>query len=395
MKVTRIGSYNTVILNASDLLSKHYSPEVPDLSKLTQIGPRLVTKAAEKKLIAPPYSMKKLCDLMDSDEYHSGCIDAICNSAIMKVECSNTNVAAWLKAAQYPSCEDESTLLSELLRFYLACGNGFLIKMRSAQGAWVGLERLLPSETAIIERYNDFGFFAPDYVQTQNSKKKDFPYADIIHLKKSTHRSNAWGLACLPIALNLEILAEIKTFDYNNFANGLLIDYFIIVEGGSLRDGVVVDEDGNEVIQDAFTQIQTALTEAKGTDKAHSAVLIESESREVKIKLEPLRQSSPDGGFTLLKKDLREGIFAYHRVPPRVVSQLVAGQLGGDNNSDMILFYNFVIKPLQARLALALANEFNFENPTWKVSPQDFNFGDITEATREADTSLFMQNRNF
>ncbi|MFA5671839.1 MAG: hypothetical protein WC922_05230, partial [Synergistaceae bacterium] len=267
-------------------------------------------------------------------------------------------------------------------------------KMRNAQGQWMGLERMLPSEVQIVENYDEFGFFRPNYIQVKNNQKKDFAYADIIHIKKSTHKSNAWGLACLPIAINVEILSEIKTFDYNNFKNGLMIDYFVIVEGGTLRDGTVTDEQGNEVLTDAYTEIEKALTEVKGNAKSHSTVLIESESRDVKIRLEPLRQQDREGGFINLKKDLREGIFAYHRVPARIVSQLIPGQLGGDNKSDMLMFYHFVVKPLQNRLALTLAIEFNYEFG-WNLTPDDFNFGNLTEKLQSADDQLFMHNRSF
>ena len=394
MRVMRIGAYNLAISSASDLLETKYKPEPIDLSKYQRIGKQLVSKAAEtKKVVSQPYSISKLLNLLDTDEYHSGCIDALTMATIMQFECKNSQVKSWMEAAEFPACEDQTTILAELMKFYLACGNGFLIKMRNAQGQWMGLERMLPSEVQIVENYDEFGFFKPNYIQVKNNQKKDFAYEDIIHVKKSTHRSNAWGLACLPIAINIEILGEIKTFDYNNFKNGLMIDYFVIVEGGTLRDGTVTDEQGNEVLTDAYTEIEKALTEVKGNAKSHSTVLIESESRDVKIRLEPLRQQDREGGFLGLKKDLREGILAYHRVPARIVSQLIPGQLGGENSSDMRMFYQFVVRPLQNRLALALANEFNFDFG-WSVKPDDFNFGNLTEVLQTADEQLFMQNRN-
>ena len=394
MRVMRLGAYNLAISSATDLLETKYKPDPIDLSKCTRIGKQLVSKAAEtKKVVSQPYSMSKLLNLLDTDEYHSGCIDALTMATIMQFDCKNSQVKSWMEAAEFPACEDQTTILAELMKFYLACGNGFLIKMRNAQGEWIGLERMLPSEVQIVENYDEFGFFKPNYIQVKNNQKKDFAYEDIIHVKKSTHRSNAWGLACLPIAINIEILGEIKTFDYNNFKNGLMIDYFVIVEGGTLRDGTVTDEAGNEVLTDAYTEIEKALTEVKGNAKSHSTVLIESESRDVKIRLEPLRQQDREGGFLGLKKDLREGILAYHRVPARIVSQLIPGQLGGDNSSDMLMFYQFVVRPLQNRLALALANEFNFDFG-WEVKPEDFNFGDLTEVLQTADEQLFMQNRN-
>ena len=395
MRVMRLGGYNLAISSVSDLIESKYKPEAIDLSKCQRLGKQLISKAAEtKKTVMAPYSMSKLLNLLDMDEYHSGCIDALSMATVMQFECKNKQVAAWMEAAEFPACEDQTTILAEMIKFYLACGNGFLIKMRNPQGQWMGLERMLPSEVHIVENYDKFGFFRPDYIQVKNNQKKDFAYADIVHIKKSTHRSNAWGLACLPIAINIEILGEIKIFDYNNFKNGLMIDYFVIVEGGTLRDGTVTDEQGNEVLTDAYTEIEKALTEVKGNAKSHSTVLIESESRDVKIRLEPLRQQDREGGFLGLKKDLREGILAYHRVPARIVSQLIPGQLGGDNSSDMRMFYQFVVRPLQNRLALALANEFNFEFG-WNVKPEDFNFGNLTEVLQTADEQLFMQTRNF
>ena len=394
MRVMRLSGYNLAISSVSDLIENKYKPEAIDLSKCQRLGKQLISKAAEtKKTVMAPYSMSKLLNLLDMDEYHSGCIDALSMATVMQFECKNKQVAAWMEAAEFPACEDQTTILAEMIKFYLACGNGFLIKMRNPQGDWMGLERMLPSEVQIVENYDKFGFFRPDYIQVKNNQKKDFAYADIIHIKKSTHKSNAWGLACLPIAINIEILGEIKIFDYNNFKNGLMIDYFVIVEGGTLRDGTVTDEQGNEVLTDAYTEIEKALTEVKGNAKSHSTVLIESESRDVKIRLEPLRQQDREGGFLSLKKDLREGILAYHRVPARIVSQLIPGQLGGDNRSDMAMFYQFVVRPLQNRLALALANEFNFDFG-WSVKPEDFNFGNLTEVLQTADEQLFMQNRN-
>ena len=395
MRVMRLGGYNLAISSASELLETKYKPEPIDISKCSRVGKQLISKAAEtKKVVSQPYSMGNLLNLLDTDEYHSGCVDALSMATVMEFGCKNSQVKSWMEAAEFPACEDQTTILAEMIKFYLACGNGFLIKMRNAQGQWMGLERMLPSEVQIVENYDEFGFFRPNYIQVKNNQKKDFAYADIIHIKKSTHKSNAWGLACLPIAINVEILSEIKTFDYNNFKNGLMIDYFVIVEGGALRDGTVTDEQGNEVLTDAYTEIEKALTEVKGNAKSHSTVLIESESRDVKIHLEPLRQQDREGGFLSLKKDLREGIFAYHRVPARIVSQLIPGQLGGDNKSDMRMFYQFVVRPLQNRLALALANEFNFDFG-WSVKPDDFNFGDLTQAIQSADDQLFMQNRSF
>jgi capsid portal protein len=393
MKVMRIGSGNVGISDASELLETKYREEPVDLEKLTLVGSAVISKAESKrKTVAAPYSMAKLLNMLDVDEYHAGCVEAIVMASVMQFSCKNANVTAWLNAAEFPANEDPATILSGLAKHYLACGNGFLIKMRNAKGEWVGLERLLPNETQIIEAFDGFGFFRPDFVQVKLGQKREFANADIIHFKRFTHRSNAWGLSCLPIAINIEILSEIKTFDYNNFKNGLMIDYFIIVEGGTLRDGTVTDEQGNQVVTDAYAEIEKALIEVKGNLKSHSTVLIESENKDVRIRLEPLRQQEREGGFLALKKDLREGIFAYHRVPARVVSQLIPGQLGGDNRSDMVMFHHFVVQPIQRRLALILSKEFQREFG-WSVKPDEFEFGDLSTVYQDADERLFLQQK--
>lgn len=393
MRIMQIGGNRLGFLSTDEMIEERYRAEHINIDKAEQVGRRIVSKEAQQRIVAPPYSMLKLLNLLDKDEYHWGCVDAICMGTVMQATCKNEDVKKWLEIAEYPACEDESTILAEMLKFYLACGNGLLIKMRNTRGEWIGLERLLPSEVLIVEAYDEYGFFKPNYIQVRNNQRRDYRYGDIVHIKKSTHRSNAWGLACLPIAVNLEILGEIKTFDFNNFKNGLMIDYFVIVEGGTLREGAVIDEAGNEVITDAYTEIERALTEVKGNAKSHSTVLIESESRDVKIRLEPLRQQDREGGFLSLKKDLREGVFAYHRVPPRVVSQLVSGQLGGDNNSDMQLFNNFVVRPLQKRLALTLSYEFHYEFG-WRVDPADWEFGQLMDELKTGDERLFDSLRN-
>ena len=53
-----------------------------------------------------------------------------------------------------------------------------------------------------------------------------------------------------------------------------MIDYFVIVEGGTLRTEPSLTS-SNEVLTDAYTEIEKALTEVKGNAKSHSTVLIE------------------------------------------------------------------------------------------------------------------------
>ena len=211
MRVQRIGGFNIGIVSSEDLLKKNYSPEPVNLDSYKWQGRRRLSKSCEKKrVILAPYSMANLLKLIDKDEYHSGCITSKVNTCLMQFEVKNTSLKSWLTSAQYQGNDDILLTVEELLKYYLACGNGFVIKMRNASGQWVGLERLLPTEVQLIENYDSFGFFKPDFLHVKNGKKRFFSSDDVIHFKNPTHRSNAWGVSCLPVAVNIEILEQIK-----------------------------------------------------------------------------------------------------------------------------------------------------------------------------------------
>ena len=373
-------------LNVETLISG-YNPKPLILSKLKWTGTKHLHKSKDSlKVIAPPVSMEKMINLLDLDEYHYACVDAISESCFVKFECKNANVMGFFENIQLPTTEDLISIMSDFVHYYIACGNGFLLKMRNITGEWVGLNRLIPSEVQIVENYDDYGFLKPDYLQCKAGQKTWFAGNDIIHILQRNSLSNAWGLSCKPIILNIETLYDIKQYDFNRFKNGLLIDYFIIIEGGVLGEKhTEIDERGRETIIDPYKEFLNLLGQAKGIKNAHGTIFIETADHNSKVRLEPMRIQ--DNNFGELKKDLREGIIVYHRVPHRLVSQETPGKLGGDNNSDLTVFYNMVIKPLQERVATILTKEFNTEF-NWKVKPSDFDFGNIAEVLESIETKL-------
>jgi capsid portal protein len=373
-----------------ETLISDYAPKSVNINKLKWSGNGHLSKAKDKtnlKVIAPPISMEKMINLLDLDEYHYACVDAISESCFVKFECKNKKVRAFFETLQLPNSEDLISILSDFVHYYIACGNGFLLKMRNLKGEWVGLNRLIPSEVQIVENYDEYGFLQPDYLQVKSGQKTFFSGKDIIHLLQRNSLSNAWGLSCKPIILNIETLYDIKQYDFNRFKNGLLIDYFIIIEGGVLGEKhTEIDEKGREKVVDPYKDFIDLLGQANGIKNSHGSIFIETTDSNSKVRLEPMRLS--DNNFGELKKDLREGIIVYHRVPHRLVSQETPGKLGGDNNSDMTVFYNMVIQPLQERVATVLAKEFKTEFE-WDVKPTDFDFGNIAEVMESIETGLF------
>ena len=394
IRTRQIGKYTIGYSDLNKHILKSFAGEQIDLSKYTWIkGNKWIKKATEKaKILSAPYSMTKLIDLEDKSIYVTGSMRAIRNFVIMNLELKNAELKKWFDAAYFPG-EDPIELFQEIIGNFKICGNGLLLKIRDLEGKWTGLERFLPTECTILEKYEN-NIPHPDYIQTRNMKKTVHVYKDVIHLKQSTRKSDFWGLPKLSHVTNVMTLNEIDTFNYNNFKNGLLIDYFIIVEGGTLRDNEVVDKDGNVVIADAYKEIEAALNTAKGNNHSHGVILIESENPEVKIRLENMRQQDKDGGFLKLAERLEKGIYTYYGTPQRIVAQATAGQLGGSDNSDILLFYLGTAKNNQRKLALILAKNFREEAESlggWaaNVTAEDFDFGNLYDEMKSDDMRIW------
>ena len=334
----------------------------------------------KQKAIAPVVNARKMLGLLDVDGYHSGACSAIADGTIMHIKSGDARVKDWLSKSQNPM--NLTMALRTAVNYYQACGNAFLLKLRDRTGKWVGLELLLPQEIEIRENIDDNGFMKPNYVQRHNNKVLPILNKDMIYIKKPTYRSSVWGLSSFPVAYGIETLKEIKALDHNNFKNGLLIDYFILVNGGTLKG----DEEGEE--GDEYSKLEEMLKNVTGTKSGHSSILLESEDTGVKIELVPLRGNLRDGEYQKLKEDIRNETLAYHRVPKRIIAQSTAGQLGGDNNSDMVLFYNMVLKPIQDDIKEQLVQEF-LEEFGWNVETESFDFGKLMDIFETEEQKMF------
>lgn len=372
------------------VLERTLKTENYDLTKYKWKGKSRVSKSvANQKKISSPYSMLKLLNLLMVDEYHNGCVNAIAKNTVKIFECDNAKVKTWWEACQTPPKFNKIDLLRQMIKYDNACGNGFLIKLRNLAGVWVGLQRLLPNETEILENINDQGFLVPDYIQRRNMIQTYIPGKDVIHMTEETFKSQAWGLKSLPIAANVEILKELKTLDYNNFKNGLFIDYLILVEG--LLDEDTDDTDSTD--ESGFGTIKAQFETAIQNKKQHSNIILETGDPNVKIRVEKLRKDMTADGQKQLEDKYRNGIFAHHLTPPRIMSQETPGKLGSDNNSDLKLWYHNKIKPGQEQLASILADEFNREFG-WGVKPEEFNFGNLLDDYKNEEERFFDQAQN-
>ncbi len=382
MRIAKVAGHNVAIVTTEEITKDYLqgqcivqkSDKWLSCAETTDDRAKRLAEIVKQPEVRPIIDIAKMMELLEVDGFHSGCCDAIGKGAIMKVECKDLNVTKWLES--YQSQDSFQKLLQISIEEREACGNGFIMLQRNRKGEWVGLERMLPQEMGITLHTDENNFLRPNFIQRKSGKILPILNEDMFHLKKYTHRSQIWGASSIPPAQGIETLKQIKALDFNNFKNGLLIDYFIIVNGGTIKDSEEYDENGEKV--NSLSDLEDALRAATGTKRGHSTVLLESEDPNSKIELIPLRQEAKDGAFIKLKEEIRNEILAYHRVPKRIIAQATSGQLSGDNNSDMIMFYNLVLKPIQQEVAEMLSRKFR-EEFGWTVTAKDWDFGKLTD----------------
>jgi hypothetical protein len=385
MKISRIKGSNVAIVTRKELM-KAYGPVRRSYKKINFLSKAQdMKKVLKYKSIPAPANMGKLLDLLDVDGWHYSCVDAIAKGTIMYVKCKNKMVQDWLDNSQNPM--NLVGTLRTAVQHYQGCGNGILTKLRDKTGEWIGLELLKPQEIDLKEWRDAQNFLKPYYIQRRGRDVVIFPNEDIIHIIRPTHKSDVWGSSSLPVAQNIETMKQIKMLTYNSFKNGLMIDYFIIVQGGTLNGSG--DDDGDDNIEDStFNRIRNLLSDAVGPGGARDNILLESEDPGSEIKLIPVRQSQQDGEYLKLKEDIRNETSVYHRVPSRIIGQQISGSLGGDNNSDMTIFHNFNLKPIQGEIATLLSDNFR-EEFGWSVSIDDWDFGNLTDVFKSSDELAF------
>jgi HK97 family phage portal protein len=171
---------------------------------------------------------------------------------------------------------------------------------------------------------------------------------EVIHLSKYSVKSSYYGLpdwhgAIVSIATH----TQIGEFNLRYFANSAMPDLAVIIEGGDMAE-----EDMEE--------LQRYLAEnVKGVVNSHKTLIIPINQRDVKIRLEKLSEVK-EGGFKLLKDLNRDEIVSAHGVPPRLVSIVSQGNLGGGGEglAQLATFMEIEVVPGQTFLADALNGYF-------------------------------------
>lgn len=214
------------------------------------------------------------------------------------------------------------TILLKTVRDYLIYGNAYweIPKVGSKRQVFH-----LPAQTMKKTKNG--------YRQTVGDESVDFAEEEIYHFKQISPLSTIYGApSYLPILSDIRIIKRIKTYNERFFDNNAIPDYVLEVMGGTITENAI------------YTMQRFFRDKYQGEENAHKLLVIPYKEG-MTSKWTPL-QTRDDGSFLNLEKQSITNIIASHGVPPRLLSIIDAGQLGGGGETEGQLDIFFITRVL-------------------------------------------------
>ncbi len=193
---------------------------------------------------------------------------------------------------------------------------------------------------------------------------------EILHFYAYDPEQSHYGIAeWYPSLAEMILDRSVVEYNINLFLNQLMAKFIIVVEGGQLSPT-------------AKTSLKDYLSKNfHGIKNAGRTIILSSDDPNVKIRIEKLEisfgeKSDPKSGTRSISRD---NVIAAHGIPPRLMSIINAGQLGGGNENEgqLTVFKSTIIDPEQSRFEEFLNNTLikAFGDHKWKLK---FNEFDVT-----------------
>ncbi|WP_242136621.1 phage portal protein [Bacillus cereus group sp. BfR-BA-01360] len=360
----------------------------------------------DKGLVKPPYDMKALLDIKESNPIHSACISAKVDdiagvgfdfAPFEEVKEANQEQYKMLKNFMR-NCNPEMTS-SEIIRAvwedYETVGWGIIEVVRNNKGEPSELYHI-PAHT--VRAHKDKVRFA----QIVNNKErwfKKFGYPDefrladgrplnaediaengtekageVIVIRKFGSRSSYYGIPNYVSSIG-SIVGSQAVRDYN-------INYFT---GKTIPDALLFIEGVDEIDDSVEKELQAFFSvEAKGE---HHKLAVVPVPPGAQARLEKLSPDVKEGSFRLYKQDNAMEICVAHRVPPYRIGWAMTGSLGQTTAAEMNEMYKrSIIEPGQEILEHRLNTQL-FRVFSEKLGGLDWQFklNEIDTDDREAD----------
>jgi len=174
-----------------------------------------------------------------------------------------------------------------------------------------------------------FSLFSPD------RGKRDNKLNEVLWLKAYYSRSKYYSVPDYYSAIG-DIMLDRSSVEYNisRFKNGMMIDFMIIVEGGEVDSKVL--EDINSFLSKNY----------KGIANAGKALYLNSDTPDVKIRIEKVSAEIKDASFLKQREFSRDVVMVAHNMNSKLWGLATAGQLGsGDGDMMFRLFEELIGKP--------------------------------------------------
>lgn len=133
-----------------------------------------------------------------------------------------------------------------------------------------------------------------------------------------------------------DIMLDRSSVEYNinRFKNGLMIDFMIIVEGGDVDETVLTDV--NNFLSKNY----------QGLANAGKALYLNSDTPDVKIRVEKISADIKDASFLKQREFSREVVMVSHNMNSKIWGLATAGQLGsGEGDMMFRLFEELIGRP--------------------------------------------------
>ena len=361
-----------------------------------------------------PYNMEALLSFLNSNPYHSTCIQAKVAATvglgfkldsqknkseaspsapgtqqITPPEKSSSTDRLLSKADEVlnPLCQVSlSDLLDSVCEDYWQTGNGYIEVKRKGEEI-LGLYRISP-KNIYVNIENEEGDYHFDFEGTTSKKfcrfgdKATFlarnpgltsdpdSISEVIHLPQATSQHTHYGWARWLSAVPLIELAQMLTqhkFDF--FQNRGVPEFMLFILGQKLSE-------------EEWKKVEDSLRANIGVGNSHKTFALNLSNPEIKIQLEKLVvDSKGEETYAVLSEPVALGIVTAHQVPPLLAGILIPGKLGATNElpNAMAAFQALVIGRAQRSFQQILGSTLGGEASNLPLDITDFEFYSILD----------------
>lgn len=310
----------------------------------------ITKEGGEVGVIEPPYDPISLTELLEYNSYHRRCCEIKASISVgmgyivTPIDPNVTESADVNKINQFIDTMGRSNFINAIRKVQMdfeVFNYGFFEIERGSGGKVIAIYHIPAKYSKLKPEGNGYNLeqrvgtdtkhFVP--YGTEDPEKREY-----IMLTRYSPKNVHYGTPEYSGALATIILdRNAVEYNANFFENNAIPASIVTIKNGT------VSKETKEAIESLF------VSKAKGVDNAGRTVLLQTNGRDLEIKVDKLSHESKDSSYQNLRKDNRDEIISAHGVPPRLIGVMSSSQLGGTGEVEQQLkmFGETTIKPRQ------------------------------------------------